>query len=232
MHLEVDQNDLRRMRAVERSTVPLDPGQARVRVDTFGLTSDNVTYAAYGRSLRYWECFPAPVEGGIIWGRVPVWGFGDVLESTAPDLAPSGRVCGYFPMADELVVEPGRVDDRSFHRRDCPSGGRAGRLQPLPVRRLGSPLPIRERSPTDAPVATVRDVVGRRRLPRRQRPVRRRHGCHLQRFREDGDRCGIPSGRAGRHRGCRTDHCGTPRVRPEPRVLRDHRELRPMPTSA
>src|SRR5664280_1837242 len=45
MNLEVDKSDLHRMRAVERPSVPLGPGQARLRVDAFGLTSNNITYA-------------------------------------------------------------------------------------------------------------------------------------------------------------------------------------------
>ncbi len=48
------------------------------------------------------------------WGRVPVWGFGDVVESDVAGVAEGTRVYGYFPLADELVVAPGRIDDRGF----------------------------------------------------------------------------------------------------------------------
>src|SRR5664280_758571 len=113
MNLEVDKSDLHRMRAVERPPVPLEPGQARLRVDAFGLTSNNITYAVYGEAMRYWACFPVPEEG-TGWGRVPVWGFGEVVESSTPGVADSTRVYGYFPMADEVVVQPGRIDDSGF----------------------------------------------------------------------------------------------------------------------
>src|SRR5664280_2815739 len=113
MNLEVDKSDLHRMRAVERPPVPLEPGQARLRVDAFGLTSNNITYAVYGEAMRYWACFPAP-EDETGWGRVPVWGFGEVVESSTPGVADSTRVYGYFPMADEVVVQPGRIDDSGF----------------------------------------------------------------------------------------------------------------------
>jgi hypothetical protein len=113
MNLEVDKSDLHRMRAVERPPVPLEPGQARLRVDAFGLTSNNITYAVYGEAMRYWACFPAPEEG-TGWGRVPVWGFGEVVESSTPGVAESTRVYGYFPMADEVVVQPGRIDGGGF----------------------------------------------------------------------------------------------------------------------
>ncbi len=114
MNLEVDTQDLRRVRAVEHPRELLAPGQARLRIDGFGLTSNNITYAVYGEAMHYWECFPAPETEGTRWGRVPVWGFGDVVESSTSDVAESTRVYGYFPMADEVVVEPGRVDDRGF----------------------------------------------------------------------------------------------------------------------
>jgi len=114
VHLEVDKADLHRVRAVTRPSPGLEPDQARIRVDTFGLSANNITYAVYGELMRYWECFPGPVEDGVFWGRVPVWGFGDVVESASPGLAEGRRVYGYFPLADELVVRPGRLDDQGF----------------------------------------------------------------------------------------------------------------------
>ncbi len=114
MDLEVDRQDLHRVRTVERPAVPLQAGQARLRVEAFGLTSNNITYAVFGDAMRYWDCFPAPEEDGVRWGHVPVWGFAEVTESSTPEVARASRVYGYFPMADELVVRPGRVDSRGF----------------------------------------------------------------------------------------------------------------------
>jgi Protein of unknown function (DUF2855) len=126
MDLEVDRNDLHRIRAVERPSVPLGPGEARLGIDRFGLTANNITYAVFGDTLGYWQFFPAPHQAGVGWGRVPVWGFADVVESDAPGLEKTTRVYGYFPMSTELVVQPGRVDDRGFtdvaaHREPLPS---------------------------------------------------------------------------------------------------------------
>jgi len=114
VQLDVDKADLHHVRVVQAEAPPLAPGQARLRVDRFGLSANNITYAVYGELMRYWECFPAPVADGTAWGRVPVWGFGDVVESTAPAVAEGRRVYGYFPMGDELVVTPGRIDDQGF----------------------------------------------------------------------------------------------------------------------
>jgi hypothetical protein len=130
MDLEVDRNHLRRVRNVERRPVPLGPGEARLRIDSFGLTANNVTYAVFGDAMGYWQFFPVPDEpaggGDVHWGQVPVWGFADVVESAVPGVAETTRVYGYFPMAEELVVSPGRVDQRGFsdvsaHRQALPS---------------------------------------------------------------------------------------------------------------
>ena len=114
MQLEVDKADLHRVRAIDRPSPALAPGEVRLRVDTFGLSANNITYAVYGDLMSYWACFPAPAEDGVTWGRVPVWGFADVVESAAPAVAEGRRVYGYLPMGDELVVTPGRIDDQGF----------------------------------------------------------------------------------------------------------------------
>ncbi len=116
MDIEVDRRDLRRTRVVAGVRPALALGQVRLRVDVFALSSNNVSYAAFGDALQYWEFFPAaPGDGDdCTWGRVPVWGYADVTESRCDDLAVGRRVYGYFPMSDELVVEPGRCDDGGF----------------------------------------------------------------------------------------------------------------------
>lgn len=126
MDLEVDRSDLHRVRAVVRSPIALEPGAARVRIDSFGLTSNNITYAVFGDAMGYWQFFPATAEGGVSWGRVPVWGFGEVVESAAGELPEGTRIYGYFPMASELVVRPGRMDESGFtdmteHRQALPT---------------------------------------------------------------------------------------------------------------
>lgn len=82
---------------------PVGEGQARLKLDLFALTSNNVTYAAMGTGmLGYWDFFPAS-EG---FGKVPVWGFGTVTESNAPDIAVGARFYGYYPLAESLDVTP------------------------------------------------------------------------------------------------------------------------------
>ncbi len=126
MDLEVDRGDLRRVRFAHSEPAPLDAGEIRLRIDTFGLTSNNITYAVFGDAMGYWQFFPGPEEGGTHWGRIPVWGFAEVVESSLPGIGDSTRVYGYLPPADELIVRPGRIDDRGFsdtapHRAPLPT---------------------------------------------------------------------------------------------------------------
>ncbi|MCR8228765.1 DUF2855 family protein, partial [Pseudomonas aeruginosa] len=77
----------------------LAEGQALLAVGEFALTANNVTYAALGDALRYWEFFPAGEGLGI----VPVWGFAEVLASRCPGVEPGERFYGYYPMASHLL---------------------------------------------------------------------------------------------------------------------------------
>ncbi|MCZ9677376.1 DUF2855 family protein, partial [Pseudomonas aeruginosa] len=100
----------------------LAEGQALLAVGEFALTANNVTYAALGDALRYWEFFPAGEGLGI----VPVWGFAEVLASRCPGVEPGERFYGYYPMASHLLVAPAQVRgsgfvDASEHRRNLPS---------------------------------------------------------------------------------------------------------------
>lgn len=117
----VPKSDLRATRIDSCEPTPLAPGQARLALDLFALTANNVTYAAMGDSFRYWAFFPAP-EG---FGLVPVWGFAVVVESRVDGMHEGERLYGYFPFADQLVVQVDRLTefgfvDASAHRAGLP----------------------------------------------------------------------------------------------------------------
>jgi hypothetical protein len=118
----VKRDDLRTSRLADSDVPALGPGQARLRVETFGLTANNITYAVFGDQMSYWNFFPGP-EG---WGRVPMWGFAEVEESDAAGVEPGTRVYGYLPPSSHLVVTPVGVNvpgfaDGSPHRAELPS---------------------------------------------------------------------------------------------------------------
>lgn len=89
---------------------PLEAGEARLRIEAFAVTANNVTYAAIGEAMHYWAFFPGS-EG---WGRVPVWGHATVEDSRADGIAAGERVYGYLPMSTHLVVRPGSVSGQAF----------------------------------------------------------------------------------------------------------------------
>ena len=86
------------------------PGEVVLGVDEFSFTSNNVTYAAFGDAMSYWNFFPAP-EG---WGRIPVWGFGTVIESGVDAIHAGERFYGYYPRSSRIVVLPERVGEAGF----------------------------------------------------------------------------------------------------------------------
>jgi hypothetical protein len=122
MDFLVAKNDLHRCRFEDGEVPALEAGQALLSIDAFGLTSNNITYAMFGERMSYWSFFPAE-EG---WGRVPVWGFAEVIDSRQETLEAGVRVYGYLPPSTTLIVAPARVEahgfvDGSAHRAALPS---------------------------------------------------------------------------------------------------------------
>jgi hypothetical protein len=117
----VGRDDLHRYEVTETTTPEPEPGEIMLRVDKFGFSANNVTYAALGNTMRYWDFFPAP--GG--WGRVPVWGYADVERSRHEAIRDGQRVFGYLPMSTHAILQPDRVAETGFidaapHRADLP----------------------------------------------------------------------------------------------------------------
>ncbi|MFN2098750.1 DUF2855 family protein [Altererythrobacter sp. MF3-039] len=120
--LWVARDQLRRTKIVESEQQPLEDGQIRVAIAKMGLTANNVSYAVSGEAIGYWKYFPAQGE----WGKVPGWAMADVVESRSDALAESERLYGFFPMASEVILQPGHVEDDFFmdagaHRAELPA---------------------------------------------------------------------------------------------------------------
>src|SRR4051794_10114533 len=118
----VRRDDLRDCRVSESAPPEPASGQALLRVERFGMTANNVTYAVFGDAMSYWDFFPA-ADG---WGRVPVWGFAEVERSEAEGVDVGERVYGYLPPSSHLVIEPTRVAEHGFvdgspHRAELPA---------------------------------------------------------------------------------------------------------------
>jgi hypothetical protein len=121
--LLVDRSDLSHTELVDVPTPTPRPGQAVLRSDRVGMTANNVTYAAFGDAMKYWDFFPTDDQA---YGRVPLWGFAEVEASTVPEVPEGSRLYGYLPTSSHLVVEPSKADakgfrDASAHRQHLPA---------------------------------------------------------------------------------------------------------------
>jgi len=119
--LVVDRDNLREIRWQDEPAVSLEDGDVRLRIDAFALTSNNITYAAFGDLMSYWAFFPT----GDTTGCIPVWGFASVVESRCAGVHVGERFYGYWPIAEEAVLHPRQIDTGGFsdgaeHRRHLP----------------------------------------------------------------------------------------------------------------
>ncbi len=106
----VNKNDLNDLSINEASLPPLGDGEVRLRIESFAVTANNVTYAVAGNSMGYWNFFPADEGQGV----VPMWGHAIVEQSNHDAIKPGERVYGYIPMGTHLDVLPAKITDGSF----------------------------------------------------------------------------------------------------------------------
>jgi hypothetical protein len=97
--------------SVHNDTLPaLGDSEVRLRIESFSVTANNITYAVIGDMFGYWNFFPAEGDYGV----VPMWGHAVVEESRSPDIAVGERVYGYLPMGTHLDVLPGKISASGF----------------------------------------------------------------------------------------------------------------------
>jgi hypothetical protein len=120
-----DQLACTELRSTEAQALTAD--QVRLCVTRFALTANNITYAAFGEAMNYWSFFPVKQADDAGWGRIPVWGFGTVVQSQHPGVAEGEKFYGYYPMSSNLVLQPTRLSGNGF------SDGAAHRAQLHPV---------------------------------------------------------------------------------------------------
>lgn len=116
--VQVVRNQITTVRVADRAMPPLATDAVRLRIESFSVTANNVTYAVVGDAFGYWNFFPGEGE----WGVVPMWGHAVVEASNHPDIAVGERVYGYLPMGTHLdvlpvAVTPGGFSDGAAHRQ-------------------------------------------------------------------------------------------------------------------
>ena len=103
-------------------------------IESYALTANNITYGVAGETMKYWNFYPA--AAGM--GRIPVWGFGRVVQSSRPDVAVGERLYGYWPMSSDVLLtigratpaaltetSPNRAELASVYNSLCARGGRS-----------------------------------------------------------------------------------------------------------
>lgn len=124
IHFLVNKNNLYDCQFQEEVMPTIDDlkeGDVLLEITNFSFTANNITYAALGSSFLYWKFFSPEGE----WGRIPCWGFADVVASKAKGLEIGEKLYGYYPMSSHLVVKAGDIKPNGFydiseHRKSLP----------------------------------------------------------------------------------------------------------------
>jgi len=101
--LEVARADIGTTRLVAEADIELADGQIRLGIDRFAVTANNITYAAFGDMLGYWDFFPTTDPE---FGRVPAMGWATVVESNHDEIDVGRRFYGWYPMSSHVVFTP------------------------------------------------------------------------------------------------------------------------------
>ena len=90
----------------------LSDNEITAKVEKFGFTSNNVTYAALAETIPYLKFFPdaSSEENGIL----PVWGIAEVTESKHSDIRPGQRFYGFLPAAEYVQIRPASANSSGF----------------------------------------------------------------------------------------------------------------------
>ncbi len=124
--VHVRKDELAHATLIGADTPPLADGAVRLRIESFSVTANNITYAVVGDGFKYWDFFPPAKVSGVEntegLGIVPMWGHAVVIESNSDAIAVGERLYGYLPMGTHLDVIPGKVHpggftDMSTHRQ-------------------------------------------------------------------------------------------------------------------
>jgi hypothetical protein len=101
----VDRRDLTNVQVIPSAPVVVGPDQVYVSIESYALTANNVTYGVAGETMKYWNFYPAAAGKG----RIPVWGFGKIVQSGRPDVSVGERLYGYWPMSSDVLLTIGRT---------------------------------------------------------------------------------------------------------------------------
>ena len=119
--LLVNQSDFADVVLVTMDETTLKDGYIRVSIGPWALTANNITYMAVGEQIGYWKFF-APKDYGIEmdgsekvnWGRMPVWGYAQVIESKCANIDVGTMIYGFLPIAQKFDMKPVKLTPMGF----------------------------------------------------------------------------------------------------------------------
>ncbi len=90
----------------------LSENEITAKVEKFGFTSNNITYASLAETIPYLKFFPdvSNEENGIL----PVWGIAKVTESKHPEIRAGQRFFGFLPAAEYVQIRPSSANSSGF----------------------------------------------------------------------------------------------------------------------
>ena len=119
--LLVNTDDFAEVALVNMDEDTLAGGCIRLKVGPWALTANNVTYMLTGDQIGYWHYFnPSDYDihmdetDGIKWGRMPVWGYGEVTQSNCADVKVGQLLYGFLPVADSFDMRPVKLTPHGF----------------------------------------------------------------------------------------------------------------------
>jgi len=119
--LLVNKDDFAEVALVNITEDALADGCIRLKLGPWALTANNITYMVTGDQIGYWQYFnPGDYDlqmdegDGIKWGRMPVWGYGEVTESRCEGVVAGQRVYGFLPVSDNFDMRPVKLSEHGF----------------------------------------------------------------------------------------------------------------------
>jgi len=114
--LLVNKSDFSDVSVITLDAAPLADGFIRCQVGPWALTANNVTYMVTGDRIGYWNYFRPDAYGIHIesHGRMPVWGFAEVIESKCEGVSVGQKIYGFFPIVDQFDIQPVGVSPMGF----------------------------------------------------------------------------------------------------------------------
>lgn len=106
--LLVNKSDFGDISIITQDAAPLAEGFIRCQVGPWALTANNITYMVAGDRIGYWNYFRPEAYGINIesHGRMPVWGFAEIIESHCEGISAGQKIYGFFPIIDQFDMKP------------------------------------------------------------------------------------------------------------------------------